>query len=392
MSVSDTVAVNWVKGDDIGLDQSISDDQYGDIPADDSNPFSYGDQKICSSERSAYKDSSGSYSGSSTNKATITWTDGTDNALATTTWTCKASLVSIHKTVNGLEADNAKDISFKLYSGETELETLSTLGNGANLAFQTALAIGETYTICENPVPAGYTFDISVDGGNILTYAGPPSEENPTGEIQCFDFIAPDPDTQLEITFNIDNSFPGGGARTPGYWKNWNTCSGGMQVETAAKLGGVQEGIFLLDDLLPQSLGDFLIIENCENGVLILDTRDLEETNKKDGPLKRGNDAAYTLARALLAARLNQDAGACVPSGFDFLGEYGLDGTFEELLTTADELLSAIEFTGTGSYLSPKELKGKNNPLADTAQYALFLYEIIDDYNNGEVCTGQPSH
>ena len=68
------------------------------------------------------------------------------------------------------------------------------------------------------------------------------------------------------------------------------------------------------------------------------------------------------------------------------------DGTFEQLLTAADDVLSAVGFTGTGSFLAPGDLKGKNNPLVPLAEEALFLYEIIDDYNNSEICTGEPSH
>jgi hypothetical protein len=243
-------------------------------------------------------------------------------------------------------------------------------------------------------VPAGYTFEISVDGGNVLTYAGPPGEENPTGEVQCFDFTAPRPGGTT-VTYDVNNRFPGGAPRTPGYWKNWNRCSGGNQAETADKLNNYLgpingAGVFLLDDLLPQILGD-LEITTCEDGVLILDARDLEDVDKKGNSINRSNDPAYTLARALMAARLNQDAGACTAYGYDFLGEYGFDGTFENLLTAADDVLTTVEFDGGGTYLDPKSIK-KDDELKDLASYALWLYEIIDDYNNGEICTGDPSH
>jgi len=305
---------------------------------------------------------------------------------ATTMYTCDASFVDIYKTTNGQPADPAKDIAFALYSGETSLETVSTLNNGANLSFQTALVPGAGYTICESPVPAGYTFEISVNGGVVLTYAGPPGEQNPTGEVQCFDFVAEIVGTT--VTFEIDNRFPGGAPRTPGYWKNWNRCSGGNQAETADKLndylGPIDgAGVFLLDDLLPQTIGDFTVA-TCEDGVNILDARELDGRNKG-----KANDAAYTLARALLAARLNQDAGACVPPSFDPALTY--DGltfdTFEEVLTAADGVLSDVGFSGTGDYLGPK-----NKSQKDLASYALWLYEIIDDYNNSFLCAGEPSH
>jgi hypothetical protein len=311
---------------------------------------------------------------------------------ATTTYTCDASFADIYKTLNGAEVDPTLDIQFALYSGETILSTVSTLNNGANLQFPTALVPTASYTICEYPVPAGYTFEISVDGGYVSTYAGPPGTVDPTGEVQCFNFVAAASGTTL--TFDIENSYPGGAPRTPGYWKNWNRCSGGNQAKTADKLNDYLgpwdgAGVFLLDDLLPQTIGSFTIdviniydkkgevvdtYSACEVGVSILSAQDYYSGKNK------ANDAAYTLARALLAARLNQGAGACVP-----IDTY--DGkTFEQVLTAADEVLVGIGFNGTGDYLGPKT-KDKT-----TSTYALWLYGIIDDYNNGELCTGDPSH
>jgi len=64
-------------------------------------------------------------------------------------------------------------------------------------------------------------------------------------------------------------------------------------------------------------------------------------------------------------------------------------------LDAADALLSGIGFDGTGDYLSPKQTNGKS-PAAQAAkalaQDALYLAGVIDDYNNGEICTGEPSH
>ena len=61
------------------------------------------------------------------------------------------------------------------------------------------------------------------------------------------------------------------------------------------------------------------------------------------------------------------------------------------MLTAADDLLAGLNdeagFDGTGDYLGPKNKKDK-----DLASYALFLAGIIDDYNNSEICTGEPSH
>jgi hypothetical protein len=318
-----------------------------------------------------------------------------DKEDATTTYTCDASFVDVLKTTNSV-VDPTKDIRFKLYDGAgTDLmDEVSTFGDAdGQLQFQTALVPGDTYTICEAPVSAGYTFEITVDGGNVLTYAGPPGEEFPTGEFQCFDFTAPAEMTT--VVYNVNNRYPGGAPRTPGYWKNWSTCSGGNQQYTAEALGGVAEGVYLLDDLLPQTIGSFTIDDiniydkkgevvdtysACEVGVSILSAKDYYSGKNK------ANDAGYTLARALLAARLNQDAGACVT---DKTWAYG-DGdpmTFEQVLTAADALLSKHDYAGTGDVLSNKDKQVKED-----YAYALWLYEIIDDYNNGVLCSGEPSH
>ncbi len=400
-----TADVNFVKTV-INDSATVSDTEIGlNQTLDGPDTFTATDSAICSLDLADYGQD-GTYTVDLSNTATLVDEEGNQYSDdASTSYTCEASSVGLYKTTNGVPADPSKDIAFALISyatqppevdpklrTPTEEEVVSTLGIGADLDFSAALVPADVYSICEAPVPAGYTFEITVeqDGSIVLTYAGPPGEEFPTGEIQCFDFTAAT--TGNSLTFNVENSFPGGAPRTPGYWKNWNTCSSGNQDETAAKLGGYNEGVYLLDDLLPQQLGDFLSVATCEDGVLILEARDLMDVDNKGDPVNRSNDAAYTLARALLAARLNQDAGACTADGFDFLGEYGFDGTFEQLLTAADDVLTVVNFAGTGSYLSPQDLKGKNNPKAPLAQQALYLYEIIDDYNNEQVCTGEPSH
>jgi hypothetical protein len=67
------------------------------------------------------------------------------------------------------------------------------------------------------------------------------------------------------------------------------------------------------------------------------------------------------------------------------LSAYGLDSdmTFQEVLNAAQEVLVQNEFDGTGRSI------GKRDADRDVA---LALYGIIDDYNNGEICTGEPSH
>jgi hypothetical protein len=64
--------------------------------------------------------------------------------------------------------------------------------------------------------------------------------------------------------------------------------------------------------------------------------------------------------------------------------------SLEQILTAADNLLTGIKFNGTGDYLGPKVKGGLL--LLTTRNNALYLYGIIDAYNNGKYCTGTPSH
>ena len=38
------------------------------------------------------------------------------------------------------------------------------------------------------------------------------------------------------VIFEMNNEFPGGAPRTPGYWKNWHRCTGGGPAANAAVL------------------------------------------------------------------------------------------------------------------------------------------------------------
>jgi hypothetical protein len=166
------------------------------------------------------------------------------------------------------------------------------------------------------------------------------------------------------VKFRINNFYPGGEPRTIGYWKNWNTCTGGNQAATAAELGGPDEGWYIVDDLLEDpgyTIGALTLgAGDCEIAVLILDKRKLSGNNKK-----MASDAAYNMAAQLLAAQLNYSAGA----------EQCVDAT--TAIAEGQALLASIGFDGTANYLRP------NN-----AEYGLAIdlgYQL-DEYNNGFLC------
>jgi hypothetical protein len=227
------------------------------------------------------------------------------------------------------------------------------------------LIANASYTLCEL-VPAGYTSywraDINGDGTpEIITPYNPNATDMPPQDlgVRCYSFSV---DPAEMLSFLIDNSRPGGDPRTIGYWKNWNRCSGGGQAANADANGGAASGFFLMENLLPQLIGNFNV-DTCQKGVKILSKQDQSGKNK-------ASDAAYELASQLLAAKLNLAAGAeTCPA-------------VQQAVMDAQALLVMINFTGSGNYLDSK-VKGA---LATKRTQALSLAATLDLYNNGGLC------
>ncbi|UCF85844.1 MAG: hypothetical protein JSV50_09490 [Desulfobacteraceae bacterium] len=289
--------------------------------------------------------------------------------------------VSVLKLTDGV-VDSSKEWTFSLYNGPNDgngsnflaspLASASTFGDvDGVLEFNNyVLDVSMTYTLCEMNMGAGYSsqwmIDTSRDGSaNMIIMPNNPNvSDNPAEDmgIRCFDFGA---GTSYELiadgilVFEVNNiPPPGGEARTPGYWKNWNACShsNGNQLATAEK-----NDFYLLDDILNDpgvSWGTFNIA-TCEEGVSILDQRDLDTGKKK------AKDAAYTLAMHLLAYQLNAAAGT-------YYCEEAASAAVE-----AENLLESINFDGTGNYLRPKEAE---------YQMALDLAATLNAYNNNMLC------
>jgi hypothetical protein len=209
-------------------------------------------------------------------------------------------------------------------------------------------------------------------------YAPPPAQW--TNDERCVNFAVNAGATEV---FRINNDFPGGEPRTIGYWKNWDSCSGGNQVDTAIEYGGetpqerIGNGRALLDDVLQPpgiTVGLLNMVadadvfdcdEGTQNAVHILDKRAIDGNHKK-----KARDAAYGLAAQLLAAIANDTAGALV------CPEAG------QAVIDAQTLLVAIGFDGTGDYFKKNvdEINGQ------TKQAANELAGILDSYNNGILC------
>ena len=314
------------------------------------------------------------------NTASFTTNDtgakGEDSWNVDVTVLCK---VTVKKTTDGVVNPN-RSIDFTLTgpglpSGGI---TLNTSGDADGiLDFGYKLVPGEKYTVCENPVPAGYTSFWQLNG-NIVTPYNPGDSKVPQEDlgVRCYDFSASAGQTPA---FVIDNSHPGGDPRTIGYWKNWNTCTSGNQATTAAKNGGAAAGVYLLNDLLNSQLfiGDLALPKdippsttNCQKAVKILSKQDISSGKNK------ASDAAYELASQLLAAKLNLAAGAETCSSVQTAVMNG-----QALLANGPtDTPKGVNFTGTGSYLP------SNTTLTTLRTQALSLAATLDKYNNGDLC------
>jgi hypothetical protein len=272
--------------------------------------------------------------------------------------------VTVKKTSDGVVNPN-RSINFTLTgpglpAGGVTLNTFDD-ADGVLDGFP-SLTPGATYTICENPVPAGFT-SFWKRGGVIVTPYNPNASDTPPQDlgVDCYNFSVTAGQT---VAFVIDNSHPGGEPRTIGYWKNWNRCTRGGQAAVADKNGGANTGFFLVEDLLPQQIGDFNVTL-CTQAVKILSKQDQSSKSK-------ANDAAYELAAQLLAAKLNLAAGAEACMAVQTAVMKG------QALFANDP----INFTGSGDYLGPK-VKGA---LLTLRNQALSLATTLDQYNNGNLC------
>jgi hypothetical protein len=268
--------------------------------------------------------------------------------------------VTLKKTTNGV-VNPARDITFVLTGPSLPAAGISrsTFGDADGvLTFgSTNLVPSQTYRICESPVPAGFTSFWKVDGV-IVTPFNPDALLVPPEDLgtRCYEFQVNAGQTRA---FIVDNSRPGGDPRTIGYWKNWNRCTSGNQAAVAQKNGGAATGFFLVEDLLPQLVGDFNVT-TCQQAVKVLSKQDRNGKSKS-------SDAAYELAAQLLAARLNLAAGAetCVEA--------------QQAVLNGQTLLDGVNFTGSGDYLGAKSKDPRRGQ-------AIILAATLDRYNNGALC------
>ena len=401
MSITDTVPVSWSLAERFNGNATVDDDQESDLPvtvAHGEGPWTWTEiqQHTCSTSATEYGDM-GTYATTVSNTAMVTGTDGqTDSATATTTYSCAAGFVEVLKLTSG-DVDPSMMWSFSLFEGPdghgaTQIgSTSSTLGDDDGIleCGSPTLRPDRTYTACELEVAAGWatfwrvdTDDDGVADTTIVPY-NPNADDNPPEDLgnRCVDFGA---GTSIPVVvgnpvhLEVNNASPGGSPRTPGYWKNWNQCTGGNQQFTAEVNGGWQEGFWLLEDVLDPSIGGGIIwddiladdqfeyvLQECQEAVLILDKRDGRGRKVASDPL-------HNLATHLLAAQLNLGAGACTTPDV------------QQSVLAAERLLDKYDFTVDGH--SMKGRKGKNGSNNSDTTLASELAGELDAYNNGRFC------
>jgi len=305
--------------------------------------------------------------------------------------------LQITKLTNDVVNEN-RTWSFELYQGQQYGQNLLATGTTNS---QGLLTFGNVllnplinYTLCELGLPVGWDSqwsqlvvwndtnedaaiqpeEISPDAGTTTDLEHAPFNPlfpyvfNTVEDIGTRCIILNPQNTFLypgmTIALVINNTQPqtGGQARTPGYWKNWNRCSGGRQAITADNNGGSAQGFWLVEDTLPRVWDNVLVdalvvnITTCARAVSILSTRDCNNGKQY------ASDPAYRLAKHLFAYGSNQAAGA-----------YSCPAA----QTAADAallLLDQINFTCSGVY------KGAMTTVLQQQANALAL--ILDQYNN----------
>ncbi|HEU4828537.1 MAG TPA: hypothetical protein VFT04_05030 [Gemmatimonadales bacterium] len=238
----------------------------------------------------------------------------------------------------------------------------SLLNGGENNSGFT-LAPG-VYTVCELDLAVTWTATATIDGAPA-TLVNPDLPEDHGN--RCVSVTLAYGDSKTVVWTNNAPPPPGGDARTIGYWKNWSSCTGGRQYIKAQASGELDK---TLDFYLPTGSAIYPIGDltgtpalSCAQAVNLLNKRPINSTKKA------ASDPAYNLAAQFLAARLNYAAGAtqCAAA--------------TTAIASAQTLLDAINFNGTGSY---KNMGASNVTLANQ------LAATLDSYNNNTLCPVVP--
>ncbi|TEX44909.1 MAG: hypothetical protein B7C54_07110 [Acidimicrobiales bacterium mtb01] len=396
LTVTATAEVTW-NTNELGVTADLSDIALGldETLTAGEGPWTFdgaGSGHTCATSSSAYG-ADGLYTGSDSNTAILVVTDGpTVTSSATVDYQCETGYFDVLKYVDGV-VDPATGFNFALYEGpdgfgSTPMATATSAGDADGvLPFGVpTLDLGGTYTVCELATPVGYDPVWSVGGEPVIPYNPDASSMEDYGN-RCVDFGV---DTSWPMTlgevlrFEIDNQLVplGHAPRSPGYWKNWTMYSKGNQAQTAANNGGWENGFWLTENVIDQTIGggirwDDILSDTfpsfwltTHQALEILDMRVVTLNAIIGDGKKLASDPARQLGRNLLAAQLNVGSGACTTPAV------------LAAIVQAETLLDKYDFDGKLASAYSIGKRGADAALART------LSGYLDQYNNGMICSG----
>jgi hypothetical protein len=240
--------------------------------------------------------------------------------------------------------------------------TLSCAGGenpDCSMAAGTAWLRAQEYQLCETGMAAGWTNNLvgftpagsaaegSADGAECVTISLRTAASETTASVLGIDFVdnvlasdAPEPSPPgLEAPLGM------------GSWRKAASC----ESANAQSGGSILAAVLSVSTLTVGDLGGL----SCTDIARLLSKQDRDGHN-------RASDAAYNLASQLVAAKLNQLAGAPVPE------------CVASAMGAADQLFREIGFVGRGDYLAARtgEKSLRNS--------ALVVAELLDRYNNSD--------
>jgi hypothetical protein len=273
----------------------------------------------------------------------------------------KKGHVRVVKTFNGATLSGTDSFTFQLRSGATAsaagsvLETkVTNAGNAGDVTFATYLTPGATYQLCETGIPVNWHSTLSDMAGAFSP--GPAPVDNST---VCVPFTVNPGETK---TFTVNNTRPGGDARTIGYWKNWSSCktSGGKQAPILDRTLASTEpnGISVGTLVLHGNVSDPNHAPGCAAAVRLLNK------SRVDTGAKSASDPVFNFAAQYVAAKLNYVAGAQQCSAAT------------TAMNSGQALLVALHFNGSTHDVLTSTQKTQLNQWAAT----------LDQYNNNNLC------
>jgi hypothetical protein len=228
------------------------------------------------------------------------------------------------------------------------------------------------YQLCETGMMPGWMTSLSDDTQYPDNFVPGAAVDSMTDNSTiCIPFTLDAGGTQ---SFTVDNlTPPGGDARTPGFWKNWSSVTGGNQE--AVLDATISNSPYIGPNSLPGFWVGDLFVEDAETAYHVLSK---EKTNK---PFRKAaNDAAYEAATFKLVAELNVNA--FVPSGFGNQQARQCQALLDGIAAT-QALLEEVGFDGTGGYLDAKTVK--NDPYLEGLRTTALEYAgWLDLYANNE--------